>query len=208
MSTTPPPGRRHNDAQDRAHLAAVAAGGRKAEKALEALFTAYRNRLLSFLKSQGFEEHEAEDALQEVFITVFTKAHTYKGDGAVSSWLFTIARHAALQRLRKQNKEQQLSEAQWDELMDTTPANTACPLEPDRAKAFHDCVSAAYAEFARANPLAAEMVFNQVWFEWSNADVARFLGINDGAVRQRLSDYKKKFRQFAERCRHLMGDAA
>lgn len=208
MSTVPPAGSGNTDPADRELIAAVAAGGRKAEKALEALYKTYDRRLRGFLTRQGFSYQEAEDALQDVFITVFTKANTYKGEGSVSSWLFSIARNAALQRLRKQNKEQSLGEEEWNDLMETTTANAACPLEPDRVKAMHECMSAAYAEFARVNPNAADMVFNQLWFDWSNADVARFLGIDEKNVRERLSSYRKKFRAFAERCRHLLGEPA
>ena len=44
---------------------------------------------------------EAEDALQDVFIQLFRKIHTFRGESAFSSWLHRLTANVVLMRLRR-----------------------------------------------------------------------------------------------------------
>ncbi|MBD3321471.1 MAG: sigma-70 family RNA polymerase sigma factor [Chitinivibrionales bacterium] len=44
---------------------------------------------------------EAEDAAQDVFVQLFKKAHTFRGDSKISTWLYRIAFNTALNHIRK-----------------------------------------------------------------------------------------------------------
>lgn len=78
---------------------------KNARDAVEALFLQYRSQLLNFLiRTLGYHYREdAEDLLQEVFL----KAQKSLDAGAlvtreaVSSWLYTIAKHTAYDFLRR-----------------------------------------------------------------------------------------------------------
>ncbi|MBI5507329.1 MAG: RNA polymerase sigma factor [Deltaproteobacteria bacterium] len=43
---------------------------------------------------------EAEDAAQEVFLTVMTKGHQFRHDAAVTTWLYRVTTNVCLNRLR------------------------------------------------------------------------------------------------------------
>ena len=45
--------------------------------------------------------HDAEDAAQEVFIRAYAKLDTYDDTAKFSTWLFSIASHYCIDRLRK-----------------------------------------------------------------------------------------------------------
>lgn len=60
----------------------------------------YRPRLLHYLRGL-LPEGEAEDAVQEVFEKIDRSLGTYRGEAALSTWIFRIATNTAYDRLRK-----------------------------------------------------------------------------------------------------------
>jgi len=62
-------------------------------------------RLVYNIKGITKDEHLAEDVATEAFIKAFEKIDQYeKGKAQFSTWLFTIARHLALQELKQGRK--------------------------------------------------------------------------------------------------------
>lgn len=47
---------------------------------------------------------EAEEVLQEVFLTVYTKCQTFRGEAAFSTWLYRLTANAAISRLRQHQR--------------------------------------------------------------------------------------------------------
>jgi RNA polymerase sigma-70 factor (ECF subfamily) len=47
---------------------------------------------------------EAEDVMQDAFVKVFTKLHTYKGEGSFEGWVKRIAANTALNALQKKKR--------------------------------------------------------------------------------------------------------
>ncbi len=53
---------------------------------------------------------EASDVLQEVFVTGLTKGHSFRGDSAPLTWLYSITTHMCLNRLRNAKRRAELLE--------------------------------------------------------------------------------------------------
>src|SRR5919198_3737705 len=51
---------------------------------------------------------EAEEVVQEVFLTLYEKAQTFRGESAFSTWLYRITMNAALSRLRRRKRAEAL----------------------------------------------------------------------------------------------------
>jgi RNA polymerase sigma-70 factor, ECF subfamily len=70
-------------------------------EAFELIFRRYINRVSRQALRLLGDTAEAEEVVQEVFLTIYTKAHTFRGDSAFSTWLYRLTVNAALGRLRR-----------------------------------------------------------------------------------------------------------
>ena len=52
---------------------------------------------------------DAEDVVQEVFLTVYRKIKTFRGQSQFKTWLYRIVTNAALMRLREYKKQREVS---------------------------------------------------------------------------------------------------
>ena len=71
-------------------------------QAFSELFDHFAPRLKSFMMRKNASAELAEDLVQEAMIAVWTKAQSYEPTkGAVSTWVFTIARNLRIDRFRR-----------------------------------------------------------------------------------------------------------
>ncbi|HWP57072.1 MAG TPA: sigma-70 family RNA polymerase sigma factor [Candidatus Acidoferrales bacterium] len=89
--------------------ALIRAIGHGDEHAFEALFRRYSRKVFQIAYRLIGCQDEAEEAVQEVFLTIFQKAKTFRGECQFSTWLYRLAVNAALSRLRKQKRRKEVS---------------------------------------------------------------------------------------------------
>ena len=78
-------------------------------EAFEALFHHYLNTVYRQAIRLLGDQAEAEEVVQEVFLTVYEKAHTFRGHSAFSTWLYRITMNAALTKLRQHKRSEAVS---------------------------------------------------------------------------------------------------
>lgn len=78
-------------------------------EAVEALFDRFHGKIYGLAMSILKNESDAEEATQDVFMTVFRKAFTFKGDSALYSWIYRICVNACLMRLRGKKRSDTVS---------------------------------------------------------------------------------------------------
>jgi RNA polymerase sigma-70 factor (ECF subfamily) len=84
----------------------LARGLRRRDPALiENLIQQYHYRLFRYLLMLTGSRAEAEDLFQETWIRVLEKGHQYKPRWKFETWLFTIARHLAIDFLRRRQPQ-------------------------------------------------------------------------------------------------------
>ena len=76
---------------------------------------------LSYLKNG----HDAEDVTQDTYVRVWDMAPAYRPQGKPMGWVLTIAKNFALMRLRRQGREQDLPQEEWESFAVDSPAVTA-----------------------------------------------------------------------------------
>lgn len=71
------------------------------EEAFAEIFAAHKNHVYSLCLRMTGNMAEAEDLTQDAFIQVFRKLATFRGDSALSTWIYRVAVNAALMHFRK-----------------------------------------------------------------------------------------------------------
>ncbi len=78
----------------------VHAAQRGDQRAFAQLVEKYEARVYNLARKMMREPQDAEDVLQETFISVFRHLNDFQGDSSFSTWLYRIATNAALMKLR------------------------------------------------------------------------------------------------------------
>jgi RNA polymerase sigma factor (sigma-70 family) len=80
----------------------ISKGNQLAQKALyDGYATQVYNTILSYVKNR----EDAEELLQDVFISVFNKAHLFRAEASVSTWIYQITVNKSLDFLRKKSSK-------------------------------------------------------------------------------------------------------
>lgn len=103
------------------------------QTAFEEFFSRYARSVYSLMVRQLGDAGWADDVVQEAFIAVWRFARTYRPErGAVTGWLYTIARNAGYEAARRR-------QAQW--LVDAPDRTDPSPTPEDQTaaklEAFH-----------------------------------------------------------------------
>jgi RNA polymerase sigma-70 factor (ECF subfamily) len=95
-------------------LGAIAAGD---FTSFQRFYQRYAPALLAYLCQLCRDRQLAEDLVQEVFVTVWQKAASYRPDrGDPNGWLYAIARNKLIDHWRKVHPTQELGEFDLDQL--------------------------------------------------------------------------------------------
>tara|TARA_R110000787_G_scaffold28923_5_gene78789 strand:+ start:27312 stop:27851 length:540 start_codon:yes stop_codon:yes gene_type:complete len=94
-------------------------------KAQEELYKKFSGILFSVCLKYSPNYHEAEDNLQDAFITIFNRIEQFKGKGSFEGWMKRVTVNTVLQKYRKQrvfnlSNEEQLEEEAVIEVEDNT----------------------------------------------------------------------------------------
>jgi RNA polymerase sigma-70 factor (ECF subfamily) len=98
--------KQRSDEEDRLLIERVKIGD---HEAFDILFQRYFTTVSRQAIRLARNREEAEEVVQEVFLTVYEKAQTFRGASAFSTWLYRVTMNAALSKLRRHKKGAELS---------------------------------------------------------------------------------------------------
>jgi RNA polymerase sigma-70 factor (ECF subfamily) len=99
---------------------------------LDRLIEQYHYRLLRYLLMLTGNQETAEDLFQETWVRVLEKGHLYSGRWKFETWLFSIARHLAIDLLRRrqpQSLDALLEPGEGEKPMELPAPEGATPFE-------------------------------------------------------------------------------
>ena len=91
-----------NGTPDEQLLTSLQAGD---QRAMEELASRYRARIAALAFRYLKNREDAEEVTQDVLYRVYRKAGDFRGDSALSSWIYRITFNAAMTRLRVRRKD-------------------------------------------------------------------------------------------------------
>ncbi len=175
-------------------LKQIKQGGKERELAIEELYNRFSPNLYGYFIRTGIDRDDVQGLVQDVFIQVVRKVHTFKGDSKISTWLWSVARNQRLMYFRGKKPP-------TEEFADYKSQSNS-PTSEDRylQKSMKKCVELGFEKFAEAEKDKAEVLRLVTWYGWSIKDVAAYLEKKLGATREYLSQCRKKLKPFIAHC--------
>jgi RNA polymerase sigma-70 factor, ECF subfamily len=169
------------------------------------LFETYHERIyryvLGFVKSTA----EAEDLTQDTFLRAYRHGDSLRDPEAVRGWLYRIATHVCLDRLRQRRPFVSLdSEGGEDEPVAQPVSKSPSPLELSERKETSACVQRCL-DFL-PDKYRAVILLHEA-HSLTAPEIARLLGVTLTTVKIRLHRARRKLQQVMERgCAVSNGD--
>lgn len=131
---------------------------------------------------------EAEDVLQEAFVSAFRNLEYYRGDASFGSWLKRIVVNKAINMLKKRRHEQFPNDEKFDVAEPATPEDTEFPYTVDQVK-----------KAIASLPDGYRAVLSLYLLEgYDHTEIAEILGITESTSKSQFNRSKKKLLSLLE----------
>ena len=142
--------------------------------AQEALYRKYSSILFSICLKYSPNYAEAQDNLQDSFLTIFNRIEQYKGSGSFEGWIKRITVNTALQKYRKQRVFDITNEDQIED-EEMIVEDDAIPLD-------------FLLKIIQELPDRYRLVFSMYVLDgYTHREIAEMLGISDGTSKSNLA---------------------
>lgn len=187
----------------------IAAAKRGNEAACGSLCERHMKKIFRVTLRITRNRQDAEDAMQDSFLSAFVHLKDFDGRSRFSTWLTRIAINSALMKLRRNRSIPEISMAENEstdqplpqfEVPDKTP-------NPEQTYSQREDKMILRAAIAELRPRTRKLVELQVFQEVSTKEAARSLGISGSAVKSRMFHARESLRRsfFRPRRRFAVG---
>ncbi len=156
--------------------------------AFEELVTRYQDKVWRLARGITRSDSDAEDVLQNVFLTVYNKLDTFEGRSTFSSWLYRIAANASYMKLRSKKGDQSYAPEDIEPLIDRDDEerNPDWSSGPEETLASREAVGIINEAIEKLPEEYRSVLVLRDVEEFSNQEVADMLGLSIPAVKSRL----------------------
>ena len=171
----------HHNNPDTQRILDIGAGD---ERALEAIYDRYAQRIHSLALSILHDASLAEDAVQEVFSNIWQKAATYRPEmAAPGTWIMSVAHHKIVDYFRARRRVADMLAPPDDEAIQRIPSPSLSVEEQvergDHARMVREALLELPEEQRRPLYLSA-------WYGYTQSEIAAMLGWPLGTVKTRM----------------------
>jgi RNA polymerase sigma-70 factor (ECF subfamily) len=161
---------------DDEQLMALAAGGNK--PAFAVLVSRYLPRVTKFCLRFVGELAAAQELAQEIFLEVWLRRDRYRSQGKFTVFLFVMARHRCLNRVRGEDRRDRREQVVQDDLAGV-PSQLDALLEKERQRQVQTALMGLSTKLREAVLLRFDQGLDY-------PDVARILGCSESTTRSRV----------------------
>jgi RNA polymerase sigma-70 factor (ECF subfamily) len=160
--------------------------------AVAELIDPFRRPLFAYIYRMVTHRQDAEDLMQEVFIRVMESIGRYRGDGPFKSWLFGIATHVCLDKLREKRRWRTEAQLIGEKEIDHDPEGMAqlraVLSQPDFVFETREHIAFCFACIGRTLPPEeqAALLLREV-LGFTAIEAAQILNVSEPVLRHRLA---------------------
>ena len=160
------------------------------ERAFEELVRMYGGRMLAIARHFLSRTEDAQDAVQEAFLSAFRSVAAFRGGSAVSTWLHRIVVNACLMRIRGASRRPETPIEDYLPRFDET-GHHASPVEdwsvcPEKAMLSRETRERVRAAIEKLPPSYRTVLILRDIEELSTEETAEMLALTRTAVKVRL----------------------
>ncbi len=151
--------------------------------AFEILINKYSKQVFNILLRILGNRQDAEDVSQEVFVKVYRKLHTYKGNSLFYTWLYRVTINAGKDHLKKKR---------WEYPLDTLGENRfsfpqSHSSNPEASLIHKEKNELVLRALMELNPQQREIIVLRNIQGFSYEEISKILKISIGTVKSRIS---------------------
>lgn len=166
----------------------------------EQLVSQFQGRLLAFARRRLGQNADAEDVVQETFLSLVNSLSKFRGDASLETWLFQLLRCRIADAHRRAGRDQQVQLCLSDSQLDSPTASEtkSQSATTDQSASWYvrweeqrqsDQATLLSAVTAATDRLKSERRFRDLkafdllfFAHWKNQDIAQELGLEETAV--------------------------
>jgi RNA polymerase sigma-70 factor (ECF subfamily) len=174
--------------------------------ALEEMFVASHKRFVAAAQSILRNREDAEDAVQEAFLSAYRHLHSFEGRSALRTWLTRIVLNAAFMIQRKRKRKlstiHPLPENNNSREVNWTENIPASDPDPEIVHAEREALQLIDGIVGKMKPALRQALTMTYFDELSGAEASALLGVSTGTFKARL--FRAKQQVVAETGRALV----
>jgi len=162
------------------------------DQALEEIMGLYGHEIKRLIFTYVKNQADTDDVSQEVFVTVYKKLHTFKGNSSLKSWLYAIAINKSKDYLRSWN----LRNLNLRKRLTESFMRKSLKEESSEELLLKDKESKALIQTIMELPLKYREVIILYYFkDLSTKEIAEILQVKDPTVRTRLRRARSRLKE-------------
>jgi RNA polymerase sigma-70 factor (ECF subfamily) len=159
------------------------------------LFSTYHDRIYRYVLGMLRDPAESEDLTQETFLRAFRHRDSLRDPSAARGWLYRIATHACLDRLRQRAPHVPLDSEEAAGRIESAASADPSAQEVTERKETSACVQRCLDNLS--DSYRAVLLLHDA-HSLTAAEIAELLGVEVGAVKIRLHRARRKLQDIME----------